>query len=74
MRENKKVFYPKFIGGEHEFCFNNESLLEAAFSNITSYRPSEAHYTGKEQKYGDEEVFKIYLKKLKNCLNLALKD
>jgi DNA sulfur modification protein DndB len=74
LREHKNIFYPKFINQKHEFCFSNESLLEGAFSHITSFRPSEAHYTGKEQKYGDEDLFKIYLKKLKNCLELALRN
>lgn len=73
MRRHEKLFYPIFIN-EQAFSFNNKTILEGVFSTISTMRATlEAHYTGVEIKSGNEEILRIYLEKMNQCLDEALK-
>ncbi len=75
MRRHEKLFYPIFINEDKEFSFSNKTILEGAFSMISTMRAKlEAHYTGAKIKSGDEEILKIYLEKMNKCLDEALKS
>ena len=74
MRKHENLFYPIFINESQAFSFNNKTILEGAFSTISTMRATlEAHYTGAEIKSGDEEVLRIYLEKMNKCLDEVLK-
>ena len=74
IRSRKDLFLPIFINENRNFSFTNSTILEGVFSTIGTMRANlEAHYTGAEIKFGDEEVLTIYLKKINKCLDEALK-
>ncbi len=73
-RKYEKLFYPIFISEEKDFSFSNKTILEGAFSMITTMRAKlDAHYTGAKIKSGDEEILRVYLEKMNKCLDDALK-
>lgn len=75
MRKHEKIFYQVFLSGEIEFSFSNKTILEGAFSTITTMRGKlEAHYTGAKIKTGDEEILKLYLEKINKCLDIVLES
>lgn len=75
MRKHEELFYPIFINEDKEFSFPNKTILEGAFSTITTMRAKlDAHYTGTEIKYGEKEMLKIELEKMNKCLDEALKS
>ncbi len=75
MRKHEEFFYPIFINEDKDFSFTNKTILEGAFSMITTMRAKlDAHYTGAEIKYGEKEMLRIELEKMNKCLDEALKS
>lgn len=74
MRKHENLFYPIFINEDREFSFSNKTMLEHAFSIITTMRANlGAHYTGIKVKPHDEAILKIYLAPMNKCLDEVLR-